>query len=117
MKRTSSRLSLREKLAFGFFIKANMLVRGGCVRVNRGGIVLRRAVKTQFYLVVFGVWVGVFGVISSDARPEAKISVAASGELKIRIKSLSAASEWSFRNAYAGVLGIAERVDEFHAFG
>ena len=25
--------------------------------------------------------------------------------------------EWSFRNAYAGVLGIAERVEQFHAFG
>jgi hypothetical protein len=82
-----------------------------------GGIVLRRAIKTQFCVSVFGLWVGVFGVASSDARPEAKISVAASGELRIRIKSLSAGSEWSFRNAYAGVLGIAERVEDFHAFG
>lgn len=117
IKRTSNRLSLREKLAFGFVIKANMLVRDGCVRVSRGGIVLRRAIKTQFCVVVFGVWAGVFGVISGDARAEAKISVAASGELRIRIKSLPAGNEWSFRNAYAGVLGIAERVDEFHAFG
>lgn len=94
-----------------------MLVRDGCVRVNRGGILLRRLVKTQFCFVVFGVWVGVFGVASSDARPEAKLSVASSGEIRIRIKSLSAGSEWSFRNAYAGVLGIAERVEDFHAFG
>ncbi|HEV2836737.1 MAG TPA: hypothetical protein VGW58_15570, partial [Pyrinomonadaceae bacterium] len=46
-----------------------------------------------------------------------RISVASSGQLKIRVKSLSPGSEWSFPNAYAGVLGIAERVDEFQAFG
>lgn len=53
----------------------------------------------------------------ADARPEVKISVASSAELRIRIKSLSPGSEWSFRNAYAGVLGIAERVEDFRAFG
>jgi len=94
-----------------------MLVRDGCVRVSRGGIVLSHAVRAQFCLVVFGLWAGVFGVFRVDARPEAKISVAASGELRIRIKTLSPSSEWSFTNAYAGVLGIAERVEEFHAFG
>ena len=46
-----------------------------------------------------------------------KISVAASGELRIRVKSLAPGTDWSFPNAYAGVLGIAERVEEFQAFG
>lgn len=94
-----------------------MLVRYGCARFNRGGIVLRQAAKTQFCIVAFGLWAGMFGAMSADARPEVKISVSASAELKIRIKSLSPGSEWSFRNAYARVLGIAERVEEFRAFG
>ena len=67
--------------------------------------------------MVLGLWAGVFGVARVDARPEVKISVAASGELKIRIKSLPPGGEWSFPNAYAGVLGIAERVEQFQAFG
>ena len=78
---------------------------------------LRRAVKTQFCVVIFSLWAGVFGLMSVAARAEAKIVVTPSGELRIRIKSLSPSSEWSFTNAYAGVLGIAERVEDFHAFG
>jgi hypothetical protein len=62
-------------------------------------------------------WAGVFGLARANARPEVRISVTASGELKIRVKSLSPGGEWSFPNAYAGVLGIAERVEEFQAFG
>ena len=67
--------------------------------------------------MVFSVWAGVFGVARADARPEAKISVVTPAELRVRIKSLPSGSEWSFLNAYAGVLGIAERVEDFHAFG
>ena len=67
--------------------------------------------------MVLALSAGVFGVARVDARPEVRISVAASGELKIRVKSLTPGSEWSFPNAYAGVLGIAERIDEFQAFG
>ena len=29
---------------------------------------------------------------------------------------MTASRSWSFRNAYAGVLGLAERVEEFRAF-
>ena len=46
-----------------------------------------------------------------------KISVASPAELRIRVKSLTPGTEWSFPNAYAGVLGIAERVEDFQAFG
>ena len=50
------------------------------------------------------------------ARPDVKITVASPGEVGIRIESLRPGREWSFRNAYAGVLGIAERVEQFRAF-
>lgn len=85
-----------------------------------GGIVLRGVCKTQFCIVVFALWVGVFGVAaghaSGAAHPEVKIAVSSPPEIKIRIESLSPGREWSFRNAYAGVLGLAERVEQFRAF-
>ena len=67
--------------------------------------------------MVLAVSAGVFGLARVDARPEVKISVASPAELKIRVKSLTPGTEWSFPNAYAGVLGIAERVEDFQAFG
>ena len=35
------------------------------------------------------------------------------GEVRIEVRSSTPASTWSFRNAYAGVLGIADRVEDF----
>jgi hypothetical protein len=43
------------------------------------------------------------------------INMSPSGEVRIEALSLTPADSWSFRNAYAGVLGIAERVHDFHA--
>jgi len=80
-------------------------------------IVLTHVLRWQFGVVVVGLWASVFGVASVEAKPEVRISVAASGELRIRVKSLAPGSEWSFPNAYAGVLGLAERVEDFQAFG
>ena len=82
-----------------------------------GGIVLRRVSKTQFCIAVLGLWFGVLGVVSCAAGPKVKIAVSSSPEIKVRIESLSPGREWSFRNAYAGVLGLAERVEQFRAFG
>ena len=59
---------------------------------------------------------GLFCLTSVSAQ-EVKLSVVSPAEVRIRIDSIGPASEWSFRNAYAGVLGIAERVEQFHAFG
>src|SRR6185369_10552402 len=58
-----------------------------------------------------------FGVASADAKPNVKITVVSPSEVRIRVRSFVPRREWSFRNAYAGVLGIAERVEQFHAFG
>lgn len=65
----------------------------------------------------FALWCGVFGAGSAAATPAVKFSVSAPAEVRIRIESLPAGNEWSFRNAYAGVLGLAERVEQFRAFG
>ncbi len=59
----------------------------------------------------------VFGVVTAEAKPAVKITVVSPAEVRIRVQSVVPRREWSFRNAYAGVLGIAERVEQFHAFG
>jgi predicted metalloprotease with PDZ domain len=39
------------------------------------------------------------------------------GEIRVEAELSSPSRSWSFRNAYAGVLGIAERVGDFRAIG
>src|SRR5215208_6956514 len=39
------------------------------------------------------------------------ISVPASGELRVEAELTTPQRSWSFRNAYAGILGIAERIE------
>ena len=56
-----------------------------------------------------------FGVTTAIAKPNVKMSVVSAGEVRIRIESPAPSRSWSFRNAYAGVLGIAERVEQFQA--
>lgn len=67
--------------------------------------------------MVLGLCFGVFGAMTGAARPEVKVIVSSPAEIKIRVESLSPGREWSFRNAYAGVLGLAERVEQFRALG
>jgi hypothetical protein len=45
------------------------------------------------------------------------ISVDTSGQAKVEAELSAPARSWSFRNAYAGALGFAERVKDFHATG
>lgn len=97
-----------------------MLVRNGCARFWGGGIVLRGVCKRQFCVVVFTLWCGVFGVTVVAAKgawgPEVKITVSSPAEVQVRIESLSPSTEWSFLNAYAGVLNLAGRVEQFRAY-
>jgi hypothetical protein len=65
--------------------------------------------------VVLGLCAGVFGVGPAEAKPQVKISLASQGELRIQVESLPPGRAWSFRNAYAGVLGLAEPIEQFHA--
>src|SRR6185503_5439400 len=93
-----------------------MLVPNGCARFWGGGIVLTDVFKTQFCAVIFVLWTSLFGAVSSEAKPQLKITVVSAGEVRIRADSLPPGREWSFRNAYAGVLGLAERIEQFRAF-
>ncbi|HEU4796035.1 MAG TPA: hypothetical protein VFT02_10425 [Pyrinomonadaceae bacterium] len=66
--------------------------------------------------MVFALWAGAFGN-DANAQPPTwvKISVSPTAEIRIRITALPKRQAWSFRNAHAGALGIAERVSEFKA--
>jgi len=79
-------------------------------------IVLTYVAKRQFGFVLLALWTGLFGVTNSVAAHEVKITVVSPAEVRVRIDSIGPGSEWSFPNAYAGVLGIAERVEQFRAF-
>jgi predicted metalloprotease with PDZ domain len=57
-------------------------------------------------------------VLSAEAqlsKPKVKISVLNESEVKVEIELLSPAASWSFRNAYAGVLGLGQRIKRFEA--
>jgi hypothetical protein len=58
-------------------------------------------------------------LLSVSAFPQArvKLSVPTTGQVRIEAELTAPARSWSFRNAYANALGIAERVEDFRAFG
>ena len=58
--------------------------------------------------------VGAVGA-QGNVRSRVTISITKPGEIKIEAELSRPLNSWSFRNAYAGVLGIAERVDAFRA--
>jgi hypothetical protein len=51
----------------------------------------------------------------ADGGHQVTINMSSSGELRIEAQSSTPGNSWSFRNAYAGILGIAERIDDFRA--
>jgi hypothetical protein len=74
--------------------------------------------------VFLGLWIPVFGVAVDETRGQAtiqvrdtvKISVSSPTDIHIRIDVRVPRRAWSFRNAYAGVLGLGERIEQFRAF-
>ena len=45
------------------------------------------------------------------------ISVPTTGEVRVEAELPAPGRSWSFRNAYASALGIAERIEDFRASG
>src|SRR5215216_383155 len=58
-----------------------------------------------------------FGILPAQANTPTRITISmpTPGELRIEAELSGPARSWSFRNAYVGVLGIAERVGDFRA--
>ena len=51
----------------------------------------------------------------TNLHSRVKISVSNASQIKVDAELSTPISSWSFRNAYAGVLGIAERIEDFRA--
>jgi len=49
------------------------------------------------------------------AQSRVTISISKPSQIKVEAELSAPTSSWSFRNAYAGVLGIAERIEDFRA--
>ena len=60
-----------------------------------------------------------FGIVEAHekAQTNVTISIPATGQIKIEAEFSKPARSWSFRNAYASALGLAERIEDFQAFG
>ena len=58
-----------------------------------------------------------FAVPNSRANGYAQVTITmpVRGNVQIEANTSTPADSWSFRNAYAGILGIAERIGDFHA--
>lgn len=129
MKATSNRPSPRLSVP-QWFCRAlvNMLVTVSCVRVwgfENCTLVMKfhakahRRKKRYFpKICVLLVFICAL-VVSANAntRPRVTLSIPTPGEVRIEAELSSPSRSWSFRNAYAGVLGIAERVGDFRARG
>lgn len=57
-----------------------------------------------------------FVSVNADGRSRVTIAISTTGLIKVEAELITPARSWSFRNAYAGALGLAERVDNFQAF-
>jgi hypothetical protein len=93
----------------------------GCDKFGSGGIVLTAARKTQRRIVILGLW-AVFTCLTlvnvqAQTQTRVKITVSAPNEILVEADLAVPSRSWSFRNAYASALGIAERVDGFRANG
>ena len=60
---------------------------------------------------------GFDNVLGQTSRARFNISSAAPDEIRIQAELPQTIQSWSFRNAYAGILGLADRVEQFQARG
>ena len=73
--------------------------------------------RNAFPVFLLGLILLCFAVLKAHANGNAQVVINMSprGEVRIEAQSSTPADSWSFRNAYAGILGIAERIDDFRA--
>src|SRR6185436_14829457 len=54
-------------------------------------------------------------VTAQDLHAHVEISISSPGQIRVEAQLREPTDSWSFRNAYAGVLGVAERIEDFRA--
>src|ERR1051326_4512677 len=79
--------------------------------VNCVGLYTKYLFKSSSVLLFLAISLG--SNVASAQTNRVTISVVSQGEVKVDAGLSTPSRSWSFRNAYAGVLGIAERVDDF----
>lgn len=96
-----------------------MPVTVGCDNFGSGGIVLIAALKTQSSVVILGALACFICLTSVHAQAQTqtrvRITIASANEISVRAELAVPSRSWSFRNAYAGALGLAERIENFRA--
>ncbi len=126
LKMASIKLSSKRESSFFMYLKLIVLSRKSSRKILYAAsgnfrfpsYISRRAatkaanISIVFYCVSFLIC----GVATTHARPlEAQISVISVAPPRIRVegKQASNARGWSFRNTYAGVVGLGERIENF----
>ena len=98
-----------------------MPVTVGYVKFGSGGIVLTAARKTQSSIVILSLCAVFICLTSFTVRAQSltrvRITINSPHEIAIEANLAVPSRSWSFRNAYAGALDIAERIDGFRANG
>ena len=69
------------------------------------------------YFLILIVFLGLAGASAKASVPnKVTVAISTTGLIRVEVELPTPARSWSFRNAYAGALGLAERVEEFQAF-
>ena len=70
-------------------------------------------IRSSFVFLLILLSAGV--VTAQNLRGYATISISYPGQITVDVQLSKPVNSWSFRNAYAGVLGSAERIEDFRA--
>ena len=96
-----------------------MPVTVGCDKFGSGGIVLIAALKTQSSVVILGVLACFICLtcvnVHAQTQTRVRITVSSVNEIAVHAELAVPSRSWSFRNAYAGAFGLADRIEQFRA--
>ncbi len=82
---------------------------------------LQNSLITSWPRRIFGLVAFIFGVfiLTANAQPttaEVRVSLNTNSQILIEINLASQQNSWSFRNAFAGAVGLGERIKEFQGY-
>src|SRR5215212_572175 len=72
-------------------------------------------IRGRFSIFLLIVLIAPIVTAQTNLHSRVKITVSNAGQIKVDAELSTPISSWSFRNAYAGVVGIAERIQDFRA--
>ena len=72
-------------------------------------------IRVRFFIFLLLLLIPADVSAQSNLHSHVTISISSPGQIKVDALLSKPINSWSFRNAYAGVLGIAERIEDFRA--